>query len=161
MPTIIISGTVIEFPDSSESPDWSQSVIQFAQSVETALSGVAGAFDVSPQVFNIDAQNPTSTNIAIPNLTFSTTSVRSANIRISVYRNTSSASAAEFSDIDIVYNTNNSIGQKWEISREITGDGKILFNITDTGQVQFTTTTLAGTGHTGILSYSAKALLNS
>lgn len=158
--SINIQGTVIDFPSDSASPDWAEGVIAFAQAVASALSGAVGPADISPQVMNIDAQNPTSTNVDITNLSFSTTTVRAATISIATYRTTDSTSAYEFDTIMVTYNSANSIGQKWEMIREYEGNGSITFNITDTGQVQFTTTALSGTNHAGILSYSAKALLN-
>lgn len=160
MPTITISGTVIDFPDTAESPDWSSAVIEFALAVESALSGLAGPFDVSPQIMNIDSYNP-GTTVDIPNLAFPTTDVRGAFIRYSVYRNTSTDTQTESGQIIITYNPANSIGSKWEIIRSFTGDASILFNITDTGQIQFSTTALGGLNHTGRISYAANALLQS
>lgn len=159
--TITIQGTSIEFPEPGESPDWGEAVEDFAVAVESALSGVAGAFDVAPQVMNIDAYNPTSSNIDITNLSFSISTVRGAVITIATSRQTNTTKKTEISILNIVYNASNSVGQKWEITREYTGNGGISFNITDAGQIQFTTSTVSGSSHTGILSYSAKALLNS
>jgi hypothetical protein len=159
--TIVIQGTSVDFPEPGTSPDWGQAVEDFAVAVEDALSGVAGAFDVAPQVMNIDAYNPSLSNIDITNLSFSTTNVRAAIINIAVSRQTNTTKETEISVIHVVYNSSNSVGQKWEITREITGDASISFNITDSGQVQFTTTSISGSSHTGILSYSGKALLNS
>lgn len=161
---IVIQGTQIDFPADSQSPDWSSGVIEFAQATATALSGVVGTFDVAPQVFNIDSQNPTSTNVNIPNLAFSTSQVRSAIINITCHRKTISTGATEVTEADILiitYNASNSPGMLWELTREGTGDASVTYNITDTGQVQFITGTLTGSSHTGILAYSAKALLNS
>jgi len=153
-----ILGTIVEFPSSSASPDWSPAVIQFAQLVTLALSGVEGPFDVVPQIFTLDSYNP-GTNVAITNLAFSTAVVRSAVITYNTYRNTSGGSVYEAGDITVVYNVNNPTNNKWEISQERTGNADISFSITDAGQVEFSTTTLAGTGHTGQLAFSAKALL--
>lgn len=159
--TITIQGTDIQFPTSGESPDWSQPIVDFAEAVESALTGVSGAYDVSPQVMNIDAYNPTGSAIDITNLSFSTTEVLSATITISVYRDTTTTTSTETSVLNIVYNATNGTGQKWEMTREATGDASITFSITDAGQVQFETTALGGSSHVGHLSYSAKALLNS
>lgn len=161
--TITISGTPIDFPESGESPDWAPAVLEFAEATADALSGVVGAFDVSPQIMNIDAYNPTSINVDVTNLSFSVTSVRSATITMAVSRErTDGTKKTELSLINIVYNASNSIGSKWELTREITGNAYISFNITDNGQVQFTNTAIGSSGtHTGILSYSAKAQLNS
>ena len=142
MPRIVVQGSVIQFPDTSESPDWSQAVIDFAQAVEVALSAVAGAYDVSPQVFNIDAQNPTSTNINIPNCTFSITAVRAVLFNITTSRVADGVTYSEYSSILAVYNASNGAGLKWELSREQVGDAAIAFNMPDVGQLQFTTTQL-------------------
>ena len=40
------------------------------------------------------------------------------------------------------------------------GNGQFSFNVTNVGQVQMTTNTLAGINHTGKITYSAMALLN-
>lgn len=154
---ITISGTVISFPSSSESPSWAEAVIQFAQAVETALSASAGAYDVAPQVFNIDGSsfNPTASPTNVPNLSFSTTAVRAVMINIATKRTNGVTTVAEETQLFAVYN-----GTIWEMSRETTGDASITFTITPDGQVQFATVMLTGT-QVGILSYSAKALLNS
>jgi hypothetical protein len=163
MPIIVIQGTPINFPDTAQSPDWSEAVIAFAQAVENALSASAGAFDVSPQVFNIDGSsfNPTATLVDIPNLTFSTTAVRAAMINIATSRSTNSTVVSEVSSILAIYNSSNAIGSKWELTREADSNANITFSMTDIGQMQFSTLAISGTNHTGIISYSAKALLNS
>jgi hypothetical protein len=164
MPSITISGTVIDFPDVAESPDWSEAVIEFAEAVEDALAGTAGAYDVAPQVMNIDAYNTAGAGADITNLTFSTSAVRAVIINIATYRNTATTTVSEISVLHAVYNASNGTGLKWEMSRERTGDGKITFTISDTGQVSFVIRAsdgaLTGASYNGLLSYSAKALLN-
>ena len=155
--TITIQGTPIEFPISSDSPNWADAVQQFAEAVEAALATVAGTFDIAPQVFNIDAYNP-GTDVDIPNLAFSTAQVRGAIITYTAYRDTSTTSGAEVGTISVVYNPDGSTGNKWAISQERTGDASISFAITDAGQVQFTTASLGGINHVGHISFSARAL---
>lgn len=97
----------------------------------------------------------------MPNLNFPTSTVRSAFIRYALFRSTDSTSAYEAGQITVVYNPNGSIGSKWELVRNSDGNGFIDFNIIDTGQVQFSTTALAGINHAGKISYTAVALLQS
>lgn len=156
IPTIVIQGTVIDFPDSAASPDWSPAIIQFAQSVEAALNGLAGSFDVSPQTFVIDSFNP-GTNIDIPNLNFPSNQVRATFIRYTVHRATDSNEVNEEGDLWAIYNDSNGI---WDFSQQKSQDGSITFNITNTGQVQFTTSTIAGTSHTGFITFTAQSLQN-
>lgn len=157
MPTIIIQGTPIEIPNSAASPNWSEGIIQAFQAIEAALNAVVGTYDVPPQSMSIDSYNPGS-NVDITNLAFPTSNVRSAFIRYAVYRTTSTTVAYETGDLEIVYDSSSG---SWEISRSFTGDGKISFDITNTGQVRLSTETLGGINHAGILTYSANALENS
>lgn len=158
MPTITIQGTIIEIPASGASPNWAPAIIQAFQAIEGALSQVAGTFDVPPQVMTIDAYNP-GVNIDMPNFSFPVSDVRAAQLIYSVYRTTTTQTVVETGTMEIVYNPNGSVGNKWTLTREGNNDAKIEFNVTDLGQVQFTTTTLSGSNHEGRLTYLAKALL--
>lgn len=157
MPSLTIAGTIIEFPDTGNSPIWSDAVIQFALAVESVLNGISNAYDVQPQVYNMVAN--VNTNIDLSALQFPTSNVRAAFVRYSVARTTSSTSAYEAGTLILDYNPDRPSTQKWDIQREYTGEGFISFSITDAGQVSFSTTSLAGTGHTGEISFNAQSLL--
>lgn len=157
--TITISGTPISFPTSGTSPDWAPALVQFAQLVEEALSGVAGSFDVPPQSFTIDAYNP-GTDIDITSLSFPVSDVRAATIPYAVYRSTDSTTVTEGGELFILYNPTYPVNNKWSIAQRKTDDASIVFTITDSGQVQFTTSTLAGSNHTGIITFSGRSILN-
>lgn len=159
MPQINIQGTIIDFPSSAQSPNWADPIVQFAQAVEKALASVAGPFDVPPQIFVMTSN--ANTNVSLPSLAFPTSNVQGAFIEYTVFRTTTTTKVAEFGTIEIVYNPDNPIGNKWEIAREFTGDGNVTFSITDTGQVQFSSTLIGGASHSGTIGYLAKALLNS
>jgi hypothetical protein len=161
MPTITIQGTTIAFPNSGASPNWAPAVIEFAQAVEAALEGVSGSFDVSPQTLTINAYNP-GTNINIGALNFPVANVKAAYIRYTAKRTTSLLDVVEAGNLVLVYNAAGTNGQKWEISRTIVGPGaNITFNVTDSGQVQFSTETLSGINHVGTITFEAKALTTS
>lgn len=159
MPDITINGTVVSLPDSAASPNWAPAILQAFTLIEASLNSVSGTFDITPQVFNISAFN-TTTNQDITGLTFSNTAVRSAVINYYVFRQATPATnnASESGQIFVDYNANRSANQQWAISQETVGDGKVSFSITDEGQVQFNTTALGGTSHTGFLGFSAKVL---
>jgi len=164
LPQINIQGTVIDFPNSAASPNWAEAVDQFVKAVEQALASVVGPYDVAPQALTIDSFNP-GTNIPIAALSFPVSAVRSATIRYAVYRTTTTDIAGESGEISIFYNANGPISNKWEISQRILsgiiGAGKISFNITDVGQIQFSTTALAGSNHVGKLTFVAQSILKS
>lgn len=157
IPNITISGTVVNFPDSSASPNWAPAVIQFAQLVEIALTLNSGNFDIAPQVYTMVAN--INTNVSIPNLAFPTSEVRAAFIQYSVFRTTDSATAPEAGDLIAVYNPNGATNSKWQIIRRYDSDGFVTFSMTDGGQVQFSSTALAGSNHSGRISFTARTLL--
>jgi hypothetical protein len=159
--TITIQGTPVLFPSAGSSPQWAEAVDEFATLVEEALNTVIGAFDVAPQALIIDSYNP-GTNIPIAALSFPTASVRSAFIRYAVFRSTNLTSVGETGTLTIFYNPNGPTGNKWDVAQILSGPGgDITFYVTDTGQVEFSTTAIAGTGHTGKLTFTAQAILQS
>lgn len=165
MPTIIIKGTSIDFPSSGASPNWAPAIIEAVEALSEAVNAVTATFDVPPQVQNIDANN-SSNNVNITNLNFPATDVRAATIYYSVHRQTQNSGppdgqeVTEAGQLEISYNASRPITQKWELVRSGQSDAMIDFNITDTGQIQFSTSPLTGITHTGIISYRAIAILN-
>ncbi len=166
MPTIVVKGTLINIPNSGAAPSWSPAIIEAFQALADAVNTFAGSFDVPPQTQAVDAFNP-GTNIDIDNLVFPPSEVRSATIYYTVYRKTTDSGPpdgvelTEAGTLEIAYNNSRASGQKWEIGRAGIGDAQIDFNVTDLGQVQFSTQAITGINHTGIVSYRALSILNS
>lgn len=156
---ISIQGTIIEFPSSGQDPNWAPAVIDFAKAVQDALASVAGPFDIAPQEYVMVAN--VNTGVQVPNLSFPIANVRGAFIRYTVYRNTNSVTVSEAGTMTVVYNPTGSSGNKWQIIREAVGDASVTFSISDTGQVSFSSASISGTGHNGLVTYAAQALLNS
>ena len=154
---IIIQGTIINYPTSGSDPNWSQAMVDFAIAVQNALGSFVGPYDVPPQTFTMTSN--AYSNEPLPNLSFPTATVQGAVISYSVYRNSTTETPTETGTIMINYNPLAGAGLKWEVSREYIGDGKVTFNVTDVGQVEFSSTTLSGTYNTGYLTYQAKAVL--
>lgn len=153
---ITIQGTVIAIPSSGQDPNWAPALIAFMEATATALSGVAGAFDVSPQVFDIDAYD--SATVAIPLLSFPVSNVLSVQIAYSVKRSSDTPTTkVDAGTLTMVFN---SATVAWELVRVGTTDGgaNMTFSVSAAGVVSFTTTTIGGLNHTGVLLYSAKAL---
>jgi len=167
MPTITIKGTIIDLPASGSSPNWSPAIIEAFQAIADAVNVFTGTFDVAPQTKNIDIYN-SSSNIDIDNLIFPPSDVRAVTIFYTVYRKTDETTlgsadneeVAETGTLEIVYNNARPSNTKWEIGRMGEGDASIDFNVTDLGQVQFSTTALTGINHTGLISYRAISILN-
>lgn len=163
---LTIKGSVVTIPSSGSQANWAEGIIDALTALTDAVNAVTGTYDVQPQVQNIDANN-SSSNIEISNLIFPVADVRAATIYYSVYRLTEDSGAGDAQEkveggtLAIVYNASNGVGNKWELIREYAGDAQITFNVTDLGQIEFTTTALTGINHTGKISFRALAILNS
>ena len=162
---LIIKGTPVELPESGQSPNWAPGIIEAIQALSEAVNSISGTYDVAPQVQNISTF-PENSNIDINNLVFPAEEVRAATIFYSVYRKTETdgpnegRELAEAGTLQIVYNPDNPVDNKWEIQREFVGNANMQFSIDDLGQVEFTTEAMTGIDHTGILSYRAISILN-
>lgn len=162
MPLIVIGSEQIPFPNTSASPIWSEAVIQFAQAVEAALSGIFGTGDISRQSFTLDASHNPASDVTLTGLSFSSSIVRAGFVRYSVFRQTSNPSAqtvAEAGQMTVVYNPDATPGSKWEIQRDYVGDASITFSIDDAGQFSFSTAAITGASQTGKISFAGSALL--
>lgn len=166
---IIVNNTVIDFPSSSQSPNWAPALIEFAQNVAIALSGSTGPYDIAPQVMDIlndGAEHAVQTPAV--SLSFPNSEVRAANIRYSVYRNNdANETHAETGELVVVYNTE---AASWELQRDFIGNvvpqggagattNGITFRIDSNGQVYYSADILSPTGYAGKLSFAAQALL--
>jgi hypothetical protein len=132
-------------------------MVAFADAVADAVNSFTGAFDVAPQAINIDANNPSS-NVDIDALLFPPSEVQAVSIFYSVFRETDTENASEAGNLEATYNPD---AGTWELTRTGTGDGKISFDITNLGQIRFTTEAITGSNHTGYISFRALAVLSS
>ena len=165
MPKLIIKGTPITIPASGQAPNWAPAVIEAFQALTDAVNTFSGSFDIAPQTQSIDAFNP-GTDIDVSNLVFPSSEVRSATIYFTVYRKTTDSGPpdgmelTEWGTLEIGYNNSNPSGSKWSVVREGGGEAYIDFDVTDLGQVVFSTQAITGINHVGILSYRAISILN-
>jgi hypothetical protein len=157
---IIIKGTAITLPSSGASPNWSPAILEAFKALADAVNAITGTYDVAPQVQPINDDNQV-INRPIDNLSFPSLDVRAATIYYSVYRKTDLNEVTEAGTLEISYNDKRSApNTKWEMVRMGAGDASIDFNITDLGQIRFSTTSLSGSNHEGKISYRAIAILN-
>lgn len=157
--TIVIGNNTVVIPESGDSADWGQGVSTALEDLASSLSSIVGPFDVALQSFNIDSFNPGLANTALPSLKFPTALFPAVEIKYAVYRDTSSVSAYEEGTLNALYQ--NGTSPVWLLSRTYIGDSSIAFDINTSGQVTFTCSTLAGTGHTGKIVYKATVVVTS
>lgn len=159
MPNITIQGEVIEIPNSGASPNWAPAIIRFAELVANTLNSFAGPYDVSKQI--VPLPSDVNVNNDAPLLNFPVAAVRGAFIRYTVYRKSDTVTKVKAGNLIAVYNPDASPGNKWDLTDVFSGENILSFNITDAGQVQYTTTALGGVYQEGTLTYTALAQENS
>lgn len=158
MPRITILGTPVDFPDTGNSPLWSDAIVQFAQLVELALSGLVTAGDLGKEYFPLNAGHNPVSSLSITGFQFDPATVRSAYPRYYVYRKTDTVEVVEAGVIYMTYNPSNPVNSKWEVSVQRIGSASVTITVTDMGQVQMTLGTLAGTNHEGKVGFVAQTL---
>lgn len=69
---------------------------------------------------------------------------------------TASLELAEKGRLDIIYKNGAPTGTKWSIGRAFAGDDAgLVFTMTDSGQMQYTSSNMSGTVHTGTMVFEA------
>ena len=152
---LVVNNTTFNYPDPGEDVGWAEDASGWAEEVTTVLSSLLSTGDILLATFNV--ANNVSVFTDIVGLAFTAGLVRSVNVQYSLYRiSTGSPSGnAETGTLSIVYDNNASSGNKWLLSQTATGDGGIIFDITDLGQFQYKTTDIGTPGYQGVLKFKA------
>ncbi len=154
--TVTIQGQELSLPEVSASPNWAPGQVAFNKAVANALQFTVGTYDVPPTTYQMVSN--VNTDVEIGGLAFPTSEIRGVFLYYTVYRTTSTSNEAEAGMITIVYNPNNSVNNKWEKVQQFCGSSTVVFSITDSGQVTFSSTSLSGSNHAGTIGYYAKVI---
>ena len=155
---LTIQGVTYNYPESGTDPNWAEEASSWSSAVTSALNSLLGSGDILLSTATI--ANNQSSSADVSGMLFDPTSVRAANISYTIYRVTATVTSgnAESGTIYITYDNNASSGNKWLLSQQINGSSGVTFSITDLGQVQYTSTSLAGASYSGTIKFSAKTL---
>jgi len=152
---LIVGNQTFEFPEQGDNADWGSSVTDWAEAVTDALSTVQKPNDILLTTANIANNISSPTNI--PGFSFSTAEVKAINCQYLVTRTTTIPNVVL---TEVGYIEGWFDGTNWGISIRTTGDAGILLSITPAGQMQYTSSNLAGATHTGSISFEAKVINN-
>lgn len=142
--TLVVNNIPYEYPIPGDAPGWGEGATDWAEQVTIVLNNLNGPDDITQTTF------PISNNVTSPanvnGLIFNTGTVRSAVINYSIYI-TSAAfpfGNSESGVINITYDNGAPSGSKWSlIQYGVNGNTGVVFSVTDSGQVQYTSTNLA------------------
>jgi hypothetical protein len=153
--TLIINNTPYNYPTSGDEPGWGNEATGWAEGVTNVLSDLLGPNDILETAFNV--ANNQNTPADITGLIFNAASVRGADIYYSVFRvSTDNPSGhTEKGLIQLVYDNN----AGWSMNQgDLLGSSGVIFSITPTGQLQYTSTDIGSLNYIGTMKFRAKTL---
>jgi predicted outer membrane protein len=128
----------------------SDTQIPSALAVKTYVDAIPSSIIVNQVSFTIANNQAAPANIT--GLLFNPATFRGIILTYSIYRESSTTSAAQIGELKFVYNT---ASTQWYLSDTGAGqDAGVEFSITNAGQIQYTSTSYGGTGYAGVLKYS-------
>lgn len=150
---LIVGNEEFEFPLSGQSPGYASEITDWAEAVTDALTNVQKPNDILTTTAAINNNVSTPTNI--PGFSFSTAEVIAIDCRYFIKRTTTSPN---FTVTEVGYIEGYYDGTNWGISIRSTGDSGVELSITPAGQIQYTSTSLAGATHVGSIVFEAKVI---
>lgn len=155
---LIVNNKSFQYPDPNEDPGWGGEASDWASEVTDVLNTLLAPGDITLTSFTIS--NDQSTFMDVSGLLFDAATVRSAIVTYTVYRiSTANPSGnAESGEINLVYDNDASMGNKWSFTQQKNGEAGVIFQILDSGQVQYKSTDIDSVGYTGIIKFTAKTI---
>lgn len=156
--TITVNNKSFNIPVPGEDPGWGGDTTDWIREISSVVNSLFGAGDILES--NATIENNQSVAQDITGLAFDPSTVRAAFIEYSVYRisDTNPSDNVESGNIYIVYDNAATSGSQWLLSREHSGESGIDINITDGGQLTYTSNDLGITNYSGVISFKARTL---
>lgn len=152
---LTVNNNTYDYPSPGDEPGWGESATGWAEAVTEVLAETVNVDDILQTSFNIANNITSSSNVT--NLLFNPSTVRSAQITYSIYIHTSTTELCETGTLYATYKNGGTVGSKWSIGRvAYADDAGIRFTMTDSGQVQYTSSNVSGTTYTGVMKFYAK-----
>lgn len=153
--TLTVSGTPYEYPDVGEAAGWGEASTLWAQAVTDVLGTLSGSDDILLTSFTVANNQSSAANVT--GLSFSTSTVRGADISYTIIRtsSTTTTGAAEKGEMQIIYDAGAATNSKWQLIQDRVGDAGVTFTITDAGQLQYTSTDIGSTSYSGTMKFTA------
>lgn len=151
---INIGGTVYDFPEVGESPNWGKDATDVIVALADLVNTLFADGDILITRFNI--ANNTAVPAIINGLLFNYVQTASATVSYHVVRSTDDNKVTEFGSIYLNYDEDTS---EWVMTRVIqSGDASLVFTIDATGQVSYQSNDLTGANYEGLIVFSAKTI---
>lgn len=135
--TLIVNNIPFDYPEQGEQQPWGEPATAWAKEVTTVLDKVKGPYDVLESSYPINSNQSTPADVL--GLFFDSTYVKSFHIYGNIFRATSSTQYVE--EFIIAGHYTNST---WVMTQEGFGESGVNLDITNGGQIQYTSNNLIG-----------------
>jgi hypothetical protein len=158
--TLIVNNTPFEYPEQGEPSPWGEPATGWATEVTRVLNSVNGPSDIIESAADIVNG---AVNASIDALYFNPLTVRSFSVRGNVSRyfvdGVGAVNNAKYQEILLIGLYNTQTGT-WTLQEDGNEDAEISFDVTDSGQLVYSTSTMTGTGtYTAIIKFRGMGIL--
>jgi hypothetical protein len=155
MPILIVNNTTFNYPDPGQEPGWGEDATAWAEAVTEALNFLIAPGDIINSTAGI--QNNVSSPTDVSGCVFDGSVTRAANITYQIVRSSDDLTTPIVEEGSLLLNYNPS--GVWTLTQQYSGDEVgVLFSITNSGQVRYTSSNVTGANYSGIIKFSARTL---
>lgn len=156
--TLIINNVPYTIPDAGDPPGWGGDTTDWMTAVTEVINSVVGSADILPTSFTV-ANNQVSPS-DVTGLIFDGGAVRSSVINYNIYRisDLNPSGFAESGTLTVLYDSN--AATPWTMTQgDVNGYSGVNLNITNSGQIQYTSTDIGTVNYSGLMTFYAKSIL--
>lgn len=154
MPLLIVNNKVFNYPDEGEAPGWGNDATMWAKEVTDVLNFLQAPGDIVNSIANINNNQTSPTDVV--GLIFSSTNTRNARVTYQVKRSVTGTTIIQSGTLFLDWDPQSST---WILTHDYTaGDAGVVFSVLPSGQVQYTSSNMIGSGYTGEIKFNAKTL---
>lgn len=149
--TVSVKNQTFTIPESGNR-QWGEETTGWISAISLAVSDLTVTGDI--KLISVSVANNQAATANVENLRFENSQTRHAIVEYGVYRITSGSEVSQAGQLFLTYKSS---AATWEIEDHTVGDAGMVFTITTAGQIQYTSTNMAGTGYQGKMSFRGRA----
>lgn len=150
---LTINNTPFEYPETGDT-NWGSGATEWSKEVTRVLNSLSGPSDILETSALID--NNVSVAQPVGGFFFDPVAVRSFSVQVSIYRVYGTSEVAE----QLLFNGLNLGAAGWLIQADGMGNSGVTLDITNLGQVTYTSSNLIGTPYSGVIRFRGIGILS-
>ena len=155
MSQLKVGSVTYNYPDQSSEPGWGTDATGWSQAVTDALSSLvpAGTINETQATIELNVTSPKPITAFVFNQALS----KAATVTYRIQRTSSTTNLYEKGTIEITYDPSQS--NPWLMSRTIDAgsDALVTMDLDNTGQMNYTSAVLSGTGYVGFIKFKTSS----